>query len=227
MSANGTDRDKPREDQSFWFSPAHNPLGMLDSQMGPNMLWLNVYLWDQMADELWNAVKSLTALLRRAVSRSPTSARGRTARSPTVSCDVTYRELAAYTAEQIDATRQAELRKHMAHCDRCTERLESLNKADAALATLPPEGLAEQAMEMAVVGAAIAGLPDHQREAIGHYAFEQMSCPDVADALDMPIATVEELIHRARANLARALERRPHQRKREPSRAGSPSIWSI
>ncbi|HUU23204.1 MAG TPA: sigma-70 family RNA polymerase sigma factor [Phycisphaerae bacterium] len=56
------------------------------------------------------------------------------------------------------------------------------------------------------VEAAIAELPERQREAIGLYAFEQMSYREIAEVMQMPVNTVKTLIHRARANLARELE---------------------
>jgi len=52
----------------------------------------------------------------------------------------------------------------------------------------------------------IAGLPERQREALALYAFEGMSYREIAATLEAPTNTVKTLIHRARANLARALE---------------------
>ena len=57
----------------------------------------------------------------------------------------------------------------------------------------------------AVVRAAIAELPDRQREAIALYAFEQMSYRDIAEVMDTPINTVKTLIRRARSSLAKRL----------------------
>lgn len=74
----------------------------------------------------------------------------------------------------------------------------------------PGEKLAadEQA---AIVRAAIAELPERQREAIALYAFDRMSYRQIAEILEMPINTVKTLIHRARANLARFLESQQEQ----------------
>ena len=57
-----------------------------------------------------------------------------------------------------------------------------------------------------IVRAAIAKLPERQREAVALYAFEQMSYREIAEVLKMPINTVKTLIHRARATLAQTLE---------------------
>lgn len=59
-----------------------------------------------------------------------------------------------------------------------------------------------------IIRAAIAKLPDNQREAIALYAFEQMSYREIADVMDSPINTVKTLIHRARVSLAQKLESR-------------------
>ena len=70
---------------------------------------------------------------------------------------------------------------------------------------LPPENI-EADEQSAIVRAAIAGLPDRQREAITLYAYERMSYREIADVLEMPINSVKTLIHRARAAIARSLE---------------------
>ena len=70
---------------------------------------------------------------------------------------------------------------------------------------LPPQQL--QASETAeAIRAAIGRLSDRQREAIALYAFEQMSCAQIAEVLDVPVNTVKTLIHRARASLARMIK---------------------
>ena len=69
-----------------------------------------------------------------------------------------------------------------------------------------PPRRAEANEHAQIVRAAVAELPDRQREAIALYAFEQMTYREIAEVLDMPINTVKTLIHRARAALARALE---------------------
>lgn len=59
-----------------------------------------------------------------------------------------------------------------------------------------------------IIRAAIAELPDNQREAIALYAFEQMSYREIADVMNSPINTIKTLIHRARVSLAQKLESR-------------------
>jgi RNA polymerase sigma-70 factor (ECF subfamily) len=68
-----------------------------------------------------------------------------------------------------------------------------------------PSELAEAKDEAVRLRAAIEALPDRQREAISLYAFEQMSCREIAEILESPVNTVKTLIHRARAALARSL----------------------
>ncbi len=53
----------------------------------------------------------------------------------------------------------------------------------------------------------VGALPERQREAIALYAFEQMSYREVAEVMEAPLNTVKTLIHRARAALARGMER--------------------
>ena len=53
-------------------------------------------------------------------------------------CDVTYEELAGFAAGDLDEQRQATIREHLLHCERCRRRNDALKKADAALAALPP-----------------------------------------------------------------------------------------
>ena len=57
----------------------------------------------------------------------------------------------------------------------------------------------------AIVRERILDLPERQREAIVLYAFEAMGYQEIAETLDLPVNTVKTLIHRARAELARAL----------------------
>jgi len=58
----------------------------------------------------------------------------------------------------------------------------------------------------ATVRAAIAELPERQREAIALQVYSRMSYREIAGVLEMPINTVKTLIHRAKASLARSLE---------------------
>ena len=80
-----------------------------------------------------------------------------------------------------------------------------LDVAQLASRDPPPQQRLEAAQQALTVRAAIADLPERQREAIALYAFEKMSYREIAEVLEMPINTVKSLIHRARAHLARAL----------------------
>lgn len=55
-----------------------------------------------------------------------------------MTCDVTYERLAAFTAGDLGAAAEAEIRGHAAACGRCRDRLEALRHTDASLAALPP-----------------------------------------------------------------------------------------
>jgi len=113
--------------------------------------------------------------------------------------------------------------------NRCLNRIEARRRRRAALAVSGPDVAdlparepapvrrAQSHEQQALIRAAVADLPDRQREAIALYAFEQMSYREIAEVLQMPINTVKTLIHRARANLARALEpltQEPHRELR-------------
>ncbi len=112
--------------------------------------------------------------------------------------------------------------------NRCLNRIESRRVRRAVLAEggwgmvepasegPAPSGQVETDEQTAIVRAAIAGLPDRQREAIALYAFEQMTYREIAEILEIPINTVKTLIHRARATLAKALE--PDHQQQEPRR---------
>ncbi len=69
-----------------------------------------------------------------------------------------------------------------------------------------PEQEASAQEQAAIVRAAVAALPERQREAIALYAFEHMSYRQVAEVLEMPVNTVKTLIHRARASLAESFK---------------------
>ena len=109
--------------------------------------------------------------------------------------------------------------------NRCLNRLESLRVRRQTLGEGPlhaaeppsaephPDQQAEADEQEAIVRAAIAELPERQREAIALYAFEQMKYREIAEILEMPTNTVKTLIHRARASLARTLDH--PQRERE------------
>jgi len=169
-----------------------------------------------------------------------------------MNCEVTYRELAAFSAGDLDATRQVRIREHLLNCGRCLSRLASLNKADAVLAGRPASRTSEGAIsaerlrpsketrgshapklstldevagllrvtpeelgQVVIVRAAIAKLPDRQREALALHAFEAMDYGEIAEVLAVPVDTAQALVHRARANLARSLESLCQETNRE------------
>ncbi len=102
--------------------------------------------------------------------------------------------------------------------NRCLNRLDARRRREAVLGRSPcppaelpsprpgPSSRAEADEHRRAVEAALGELPDRQREAISLYAFGNMRYRQIAEVLQMPVNTVKTLIHRARANLARALE---------------------
>ena len=111
--------------------------------------------------------------------------------------------------------------------NRCLNRLEAqrvrravvggsaLEVMDPAAGEPGPADVAETNEQHALLRSAVAALPDRQREAVALYAFEQMSYREIADVLDVPINTVKTLLHRGRANLARAMEPAEQESTRE------------
>ena len=71
---------------------------------------------------------------------------------------------------------------------------------------LGPSEQLEQLEQQQRIRAAVAELPERQREAIALYAFERMKYCEIADLMEMPVGTVRTLIHRARASLAQRLK---------------------
>ncbi|MHC4717898.1 MAG: zf-HC2 domain-containing protein [Planctomycetota bacterium] len=63
-----------------------------------------------------------------------------------MSCDVTYEELAALTAGDLDTDRARVVREHLGDCDRCRRRLAALDRADEVLGSLRPAGPAPSAI---------------------------------------------------------------------------------
>jgi anti-sigma factor RsiW len=55
-----------------------------------------------------------------------------------VNCEVTYEELAAFAAAELDESRRGEIPEHLADCGRCRQRVAALRRADSALAALRP-----------------------------------------------------------------------------------------
>jgi len=101
--------------------------------------------------------------------------------------------------------------------NRCLNRLEQARARRAAfeqagLRAEPPAhrpspaDCAQRNEQMDRVRAALAELPDRQREALALYAFEQLTYQEIAAVLGAPLNTVKVLIHRARAGIAAAVE---------------------
>lgn len=53
-------------------------------------------------------------------------------------CDVSYEELAAFTAGDLAARRHGEINEHLLRCQNCRARLDALERADEALGELTP-----------------------------------------------------------------------------------------
>jgi RNA polymerase sigma-70 factor (ECF subfamily) len=86
---------------------------------------------------------------------------------------------------------------------------------DRAAESVGPAETVDSDERTAAIRAAIAALPDSQREAITLYAFEQMSYREIAEVMEAPINTVKTLIRRGRASLARKLESLPREGEHE------------
>jgi RNA polymerase sigma-70 factor (ECF subfamily) len=98
---------------------------------------------------------------------------------------------------------------------------------------LPPLDLADQ-VSVAVdaadawprVAAAVASLPEPERDALMLHVWEGLSYEDVADALGVPVGTVRSRLHRARGRLrelvaASGREESENIDSRDPGRIGS------
>lgn len=55
-----------------------------------------------------------------------------------VGCEMTYEELAAFAAGDLDARRHSGINDHLLRCERCRDRIDALGRADEALAELVP-----------------------------------------------------------------------------------------
>ena len=78
-----------------------------------------------------------------------------------------------------------------------------------------PVDIAEDNERTVAIRDAIGRLPDRQREALGLYAFQQMSYREISEVLDTPMNTVKSLIFRARANLTQNSDYQKKENKRE------------
>ena len=63
----------------------------------------------------------------------------------------------------------------------------------------------DSAADWLVVRTVLDQLADGDREALLLFAWEELSYPEIAVAMDLPVGTVRSRIHRARAHLREAL----------------------
>ena len=77
---------------------------------------------------------------------------------------------------------------------------------DAASSNPGPDGDLEASEATRAVRAAVAGLPERQRQALVLHRFQGMRYKDVAEAMQTTLPGVESLIQRALAGLRRELE---------------------
>ena len=69
------------------------------------------------------------------------------------------------------------------------------------------------------IAAALAGLSRRQRDVVLLFAVADLEYSEIADALSIPIGTVQSSLHRARAKLRAALDGAPHRKdSHEPRR---------
>jgi RNA polymerase sigma-70 factor (ECF subfamily) len=78
--------------------------------------------------------------------------------------------------------------------------------SDGAVAAPSPVERAIAGERRERVRAAMAALPEGQRQALALFAFERLKYREIAEVLEVPINTVKTLIRRARGALGKALE---------------------
>lgn len=103
-----------------------------------------------------------------------------------MSCEVTYEDLAALAAGDLDEPRRAEVEAHLGECPRCRRRVAALNRADAALAGLRPAAPAPAAIVAA--RRAVAELTRGGRDP------EIMTLEEVAEFLRIAPADLGEIV---------------------------------
>jgi RNA polymerase sigma-70 factor, ECF subfamily len=69
-----------------------------------------------------------------------------------------------------------------------------------------PDDQAAGRQRLGQLRAALAGLPEGQREAVALYHFDEVSYADIATVLGVPLGTVMTWLHRGRAALKRTVE---------------------
>ena len=124
-----------------------------------------------------------------------------------MNCDVTYEELAALAAGDLDEARAAEIREHTTNCEDCRRRLNDLAGADSALAALKPD-LPSGEVILAVrraLSAEIRGAPTREIMTLDEVAgFLRMTPDEMAEvAEDLPAF---ELAGRVRVRRERLVE---------------------
>lgn len=96
---------------------------------------------------------------------------------------------------------------HNTHIDRMRSAVARRRRDDAATLEVEPSYSAgqEHALRLRQVREAFMALPEEQREALHLVAVEDLSYPEAADALGIPVGTLMSRVSRARARL-RAFE---------------------
>ncbi len=75
-----------------------------------------------------------------------------------------------------------------------------------------PDELVEQKRRVALLDAVLAEMPDDLREAFVLFEIEELTAPEVASALRVPLGTVASRVRRAREELRARLTRREGSR---------------
>ncbi len=68
-----------------------------------------------------------------------------------------------------------------------------------------PDEALEQKRALALLAAVLDKMPEELREAFILFEFEELSAPEVASVLEVPVGTVASRVRRAREQLRRAL----------------------
>ncbi|GIJ58430.1 RNA polymerase sigma factor [Virgisporangium aurantiacum] len=74
-----------------------------------------------------------------------------------------------------------------------------------------PEALSLAAVTRAQLAAAIERLPEHHREIIALAFVAELSQPEIAEVLGVPVGTVKSRLHRARRDLAQLITEANHE----------------
>lgn len=90
--------------------------------------------------------------------------------------------------------------------DRAMRSVAFKAEREAATQTSHHERQVDAADEWGVVRPLLDGLAEQDREALLLYAWEELTYPEIAEAMGIPVGTVRSRIHRARTSLRDALE---------------------